>query len=136
MKKPEKTTKGNATRASIVLALNRIEKGRAKIVASDRRISIASVAEEAGVSRALIHNNYPEIAERILGVSGKGIRRQRDKKRSQLLVEQNRNRALREENSRLRELNRKMATEVANLTALNEHLSLVAGNPKVVAIGR
>lgn len=46
------------------MALLRVERGRAH-QAIGRKLRIHAVAEEAGVSAALIHNNYPQIAEAI-----------------------------------------------------------------------
>jgi hypothetical protein len=48
---------------------------------------VTSVAREAGVSAALIHNHYPSIAERIRQEQGRGSRAQRDAKHQELKVE-------------------------------------------------
>ena len=53
------SSKGEQTRNIIRQAITRIEKGRPKVVSKERKMSVAAVAEEAGVSRATIHNNYP-----------------------------------------------------------------------------
>lgn len=53
------------TRRAIELAISRITRGRPKIVQQGRKLSIASVAEEAGISNAAIHNRYPDLAELI-----------------------------------------------------------------------
>ncbi len=53
------------TRRDIELAISRITKGRPKTVNATRKLSIASVAEEAGISNATIHNRYPDLAELI-----------------------------------------------------------------------
>lgn len=53
------------TRRAIELAISRITKGRPKQVQLSRKLSIASVAEEAGISNATIHNRYPDLAELI-----------------------------------------------------------------------
>ena len=55
-------------------ALKRIQHGRTRIVESSRKLSIASVAEEAGMSRATIHNRYPRVAEEIRTALGQGHR--------------------------------------------------------------
>jgi hypothetical protein len=57
-------TKGGHTLKSLELALHRITAGRAKNIKPKRKLSIAAVAEEAGVSTATVHNRYPEIAEK------------------------------------------------------------------------
>jgi AcrR family transcriptional regulator len=59
MKKPTDTKK------EIELAISRIQHGRPIRILKTRRISIAAVAEEAGVSNATIHNRYPDLAEKI-----------------------------------------------------------------------
>ncbi|MBF4322520.1 TetR family transcriptional regulator, partial [Vibrio anguillarum] len=51
--------KEKATHKMVRLAIIRIEKGRPKVVSDKRKMSVASVAEEAGVSRALIHRDCP-----------------------------------------------------------------------------
>lgn len=53
------------TRKEIELAIKRIQTGQVRKVDSKRRLTILSVAEEAGVSDSLIHNRYPELAHRI-----------------------------------------------------------------------
>jgi AcrR family transcriptional regulator len=53
------------TRKELQLAIARIKHGRTKIVDRGRRLSIAGVAEEAGLSPATIHNRYPDIAQAI-----------------------------------------------------------------------
>lgn len=45
--------------------MDRIATNRVRKVKPERKLSIAAVAEEAGVSTATIHNRYPEIAEKI-----------------------------------------------------------------------
>jgi AcrR family transcriptional regulator len=95
------------------LALHRIVQGRAKSAAKE--ISIAAVAREAGVSAALIHNHYPDIAEAIRNAQGRSSRNQRDVKKKDLLNEQDKTRKLRKEISELQ-------IKVANLASLNETL--------------
>jgi hypothetical protein len=50
--------------------MKRIEVGRPKVVSIDRKMSIASVAQEAGLKASTIHTRYPEIAEEIRQRSG------------------------------------------------------------------
>lgn len=47
-----KQSKGDLTRKAIKQALLCLQNNRPKIIAKERKISIAAVAEEAGVSRA------------------------------------------------------------------------------------
>jgi len=67
------------------------------------------------VSPALIHNHYPEVANRIRGLQGRSARVERDTIRSELLQERKRSRELRasikEQDLRIRKL-----------TSINERL--------------
>lgn len=96
------SSRGEQTRNIIRQAITRIEKGRPKVVIKERKMSVAAVAEEAGVSRATIHNNYPDMADRIRTILGKQYRIQRDKKHEALRLEKAKNRQLRTENAELR----------------------------------
>lgn len=95
------------------LALYRIERGRSKT--GENKLTIAAVAREAGVSTALIHNYYPGIAEAIREAQGRSSRAQRDVKHQDLLIEQEKNRILRQEIQDLRE-------KIARLASINEVL--------------
>ncbi|WP_225924031.1 TetR family transcriptional regulator [Pseudomonas khavaziana] len=91
----------------------RIQKGRSKL--GEKKLTIASVAREAGVSTALIHNHYPRIAEDIRDAQGRSSRAQRDDKHHELITERSRNKELRKELDELR-------LKVAKLASLNEVL--------------
>lgn len=58
------------TEQKIRLAILRIEKGQPKIVAPDRKLSIAAVADEAGIHRTTIINRHKIIADEIRRRSG------------------------------------------------------------------
>lgn len=75
------------THRKIRQAIIRIEKGRPKVVKGNRKMSVASVAEEAGVSRALIHNLYPDLLSRVRGNVNKDIQSQRNEKNEALKKE-------------------------------------------------
>lgn len=83
------------THNKIRMAIVRIEQGKPKIVKPTRKISIAAVAEEAGVSRTLIVNQYPDLLERIRGGANKLIQKQRDDKHETLKKVREKNRELR-----------------------------------------
>lgn len=95
------------------LAIFRIERGRSKTKAT--KLSIASVAREAGVSTALIHNHYPAVAEAIRVSQGRDSRIQRDEKHEQL-------KALRQENKDLRNDIELLKSDVDKLASINEVL--------------
>jgi hypothetical protein len=86
--------------------------------ASGTKVTISAVAKAAAVTPALIHNTYPDIAERIRGVVGKSTRLQRDAKHEALVKEKERNRDLRAEVERLRIEAAKLAS--INLTLLSK----------------
>ncbi len=123
----------DAREKELMLALHRIERGRAKT--DEKKVTIAAVAREAGVSAALIHNHYPNIAETIREVQGRSSRAQRDVKHQDLCAEREKSRALRQEIEELR-------SKVARLTSLNEVLTnenrilkAKQNAPRVIGIG-
>lgn len=95
------------------LALYRIQKGRAHT--GETKVTIAAVAREAGVSTALIHNYYPDIAEVIREIQGRSSRAMRDVKHQDLIAERKKSAAYRQEIEELR-------GKVANLASINEVL--------------
>ncbi|BBI71629.2 hypothetical protein ACXGSL_15485 [Vreelandella aquamarina] len=125
-------TRGELTAKAIRQAIVRIEKGRPKVVKPGRKLSIQSVAEEAGVSRATIHNNHPGLAERIRESGNKAVRAQRDEKNTELKELRAKYTGLRQEHVHARELNRDMASEMATLVAENQRLRAIAENKKVI----
>lgn len=103
----------DAREKDLLFALHRIERGRAKT--DEKKVTIAAVAREAGVSAALIHNHYPNIAEAIREAQGRSSRAQRDVKHQALRAEREKGRALRLEIEELR-------AKVASLASINEVL--------------
>lgn len=103
----------DAREKELLLALHRIEHGRAKT--DEKNVTIAAVAREAGVSAALIHNYYPKIAEAIREVQGRSSRAQRDLKHQNLRSAREKGRVLRREIEELR-------AKVASLASINEVL--------------
>jgi AcrR family transcriptional regulator len=95
------------------LAISRIQRGRART--KETKLTIASVAREAGVSTALIHNHHPEIAELVRDAQGRSSRAQRDAKHAELKEEREKNRALRAEADEMRR-------QIASLASINEVL--------------
>jgi hypothetical protein len=95
------------------LAISRIQRGRASTKAT--KLTIASLAREAGVSTALIHNHHPEIAELVRDAQGRSSRAQRDAKHLELKAEREKNRTLRAQAE-------VMCRQIASLTSINEVL--------------
>lgn len=114
------------------LALYRIQRGRAHT--QETKLSIAAVAREAGVSTALIHNHYPQIAEAIREAQGKSSRHLRDVKHDELKTEREKNRSLRQEIASL-------SNKVATLASINEVLlaelqilKSTLGGPNIISL--
>ncbi|MGY6511986.1 TetR family transcriptional regulator [Vibrio parahaemolyticus] len=118
--------KEKSTHKAVRLAIIRIEKGRPNVVSDKRKMSVAAVAEEAGVSRALIHRDCPDLLERIKGGVNKGIRQQRDAKQIELNEYKKRNRELRTEVAELKAMLSKVQSQNATLIRKNMVLSDVS----------
>ena len=100
-----------------------------RLVAGNEKLSIASVAREAGVTPGLIHNTYPAVAERIRNLMGKSVRAQRDSKHQALMSEKEKNRALRAENDQL-------LAELARVASVNQRLLFEMAELKAVVSGK
>lgn len=95
------------------LAILRIQRGIAHTKAT--KISFSSVAREVGVTPALIHNHYPQVATRIRELLGRSDRSERDAVRLQLLKEREKTRKLRAETKELEQ-------RIQKLASINERL--------------
>ena len=109
--------KRNDTHNKIRMAIVRMEKGKPKVVSSDRKISIKAVAEEAGVSDSLIHKDHSDLVRRIYGNNDKDYRSERDKKHQELKAERLKSKELR---GRVAELE----SQLRKLTSINARLEL------------
>lgn len=118
--------KEKSTHKAVRLAIIRIEKARPNVVSDKRKMSVAAVAEEAGVSRALIHRDCPDLLERIKGGVNKAIRQQRDAKQIELNEYKERNRELRTEVEELKAMLSKVQSQNATLIRKNMVLSGVS----------
>ena len=121
-------------RKELKLAISRILRGRAHTKAT--KVTITSVAKEAGVTPALIHNHYPDIAETIREIQARSSREQRDAKHSELQVALKKNRILRDESNELRAQVAKLASINEVLLAENRALKAMQRDPKVVVMKR
>lgn len=128
-------TKTRDTRTELRRAILRIEHRRPKRISKERcRINISTVAREAGVSPACIHNNYPDVAEAIRAKIGKAVRSQFDAKRAELNRLAETIRVLRQ---RLKASERdvvQIASENARLVSENAVLKAQARSTNVVAL--
>lgn len=111
-----------STLSDLELALHRLQK-------RGEKITLAAVSKEAGVSSALMHNRYPDFAEQVRAIIGKGLRKQRDDKANEL------SRA----KDRIKELNELVATqleEIIRLASVNEMLVKEQAILKAIADGK
>ncbi|MDR8037958.1 TetR family transcriptional regulator [Burkholderia cenocepacia] len=116
------------------LAIHRIQRGRAHSKAT--KLSIASVAREAGVSPALIHNHYPGIADLIRSAQGRDNRVQRDQKRQELMDARVKLATLREEIIALQVDIARLASINEVITFENEILKAKLNAPDVIELRR
>ncbi len=110
-------------------ALIRLEKIRTNI-------SLAALAEEAGVADSTIHNRYPEIAAQVRQIIGKEHKSQRDKKSQELKTEKSKNQELRAEIESLEADVRKLTSINATLERENAQLRAELASGNVVRISR
>jgi hypothetical protein len=125
-KKATELGSSNRSRSTTVAALG---KAIDCLVAGNEKISISSVAKIAGVTPGLIHNTYPDVAERIRSLMGKSVRAQRDSKHQALMDEKEKNRVIRAENELLVE-------EIAKLASVNQRLLLEMAELKEIVHGK
>ena len=93
--------------------LSELDAALQRLQTRGEKITLAAVSKEAGVSPALMHNRYPDFAERVRAVIGKGLRKQRDDKANELS----------QAKDRIKELNDLVATlreEIVRLASVNE----------------
>ncbi len=72
-----------------------------RVCRTDGTPTITAVAREVGVTPALVHNRYPDVAEAIRTLAGKKKRDEVSAAKEALEKEQVKNRSLREENADL-----------------------------------
>lgn len=106
-----------------------IQQAITQLQAENAKVSISAVAKVAGVTPALIHNTYPDLAEQIRGIGGKATRAQRDEKHTALVKEREANSALRAENAALK-------ADVAKLASVNQKLLMEMAVLKGMASGK
>lgn len=109
--------------------VDEIQQAIAQVQVGQGKVSISAVAKVAGVTPALIHNTYPDLAEKIRGLVGKATRTQRDTKHEALVQEREINRALRQELAQVR-------ADLAKLASVNQVLLNEVALLKGVATGK
>lgn len=126
----------NSTEKELKYALIRLKHGRPKVVNKKRKISISSLAEEAGVSDSTIHNRYPEIAAEVREITGKVHKAQRDEKNVKIKSEKSKNKELREYIEQLESDIRKLTSINATLDNENIQLKAEMASGKVIKINQ
>ena len=109
--------------------VDEIQQAIARLQANQSKVSISSVAKAAGITPALIHNTYPDLAEKIRGLVGKATRTQRDVKHDALIREREINRSLRDELAGTR-------ADLAKLASINQVLVNEVAVLKGMAAGK
>lgn len=122
------------TRKKLEIALLRLKQGRPRVVSKDRKLTIAALAEEAGVSDALIHNRYPEFATEVRKLNDKQLKSQRDKKTQQLKEEKKKSREDRAYIKNLEWQIRELASKLAASEIKNKQLEAEETAANVVRI--
>jgi transposase-like protein len=106
-----------------------LRKAILRVKNKSQRISISSVAREAGVTPALLHNTYSDIAEEIRALTNKGSREQRDAARDEAA-------RLRQENAQLRTSKVTAEATARQLASLNETLRHELAAAKAQIVGK
>ena len=115
-------------RAALMTALQAMQ-------SDEQKISISAVARKAGVTPALIHNTYPEVAEQIRKLTGREPAAIRSKEVETLLALQSTNKRLQQENI---QLNADVARLASIMQTLNDEIARLraVGTGKVVELVR
>ncbi len=120
---------------AVRLAIIRIEKGKPKVIDVKRKMSVAAVAEESDLSRALIHRDCGDLVNRINGGVDKGVRQQRDAKQEELKKYKEINKDLRVDIEELKEMLANIQSKNASLLLENTTLRGQVGKKNNVTIG-
>lgn len=119
------------------LAIKRIETGRVKTVPPGTRLSISSVAAEAGLAPSTIHTRYPDIAESIREKTGRSAKAQRLKQKETDLTTKgllnSKNREIAELRRLLESVTSRLASTTIELQQFKDEQQSASG--RVVPIG-
>lgn len=94
-----------------------------------QKISISAVARKAGVTPALIHNTYPDVAEQIRTITGQHPEAKSARGNETLRVLQTANKHLHQENAQLH-------ADVARLASIVQTLTDEIARLRAVAVGK
>ncbi|KWR87596.1 hypothetical protein RM96_24210 [Cupriavidus sp. IDO] len=95
--------------------LNELQLALGRLQSANKKVSISAVAKEADVTPALIHNTYPDFAERIRTLVHGSARAQRDDKHHELKLQ-------RAANAQLYKVIADQNKEIVDLASINEAL--------------
>ncbi|GLC96448.1 hypothetical protein Tamer19_58570 [Cupriavidus sp. TA19] len=95
--------------------LNELQLALGRLQSANKKVSISAVAKEADVTPALIHNTYPDFAERIRTLVHRSARAQRDDKHHELKLQ-------RAANAQLYKVIADQNKEIVDLASINEAL--------------
>ncbi|GEM_PF-1076390 len=109
--------------------INELKLALHRLQLEGKKISIKLVADEAGVTPALLHNRYPDFAEEVRRIIGRATRDQRDEMHSLLQKE-------REMKRKLRELVNRQLVEITKLASVNESLRAELELQRAIAAGK
>jgi hypothetical protein len=125
--------KSDKTLSALEDALIRIVSGDPIRVDPDRRLSIKSVAEEAGLHHSTIHTRYPEFRDKIMNILGGNKAKSKNEKVSGSSTPVDNSAGLRAEILTLRNLITQMASENARLELENVKLKALLESDNVIA---
>lgn len=109
-------------RAALLTALEDLRRNQQKV-------SISAVARKAGVTPALIHNTYPDVAERIRSLTGRQPEAKAQRDGDSL-------RALQTANKRLQRDNAELNADVARLASIVQTLTDEIARLRAVTAGK
>jgi AcrR family transcriptional regulator len=109
-------------RAALLAALDALQCGQQKV-------SISAVARKAGVTPALIHNTYPDVAQQIRAATGRDAIAVRGQKDQEL-------QALQASNKRLHQENTQLTADVARLASIVQTLTDEVARLRAVSAGK
>jgi chromosome segregation ATPase len=110
------------TRAALLEAIARLRRGNPQRVDRGTRITVSSVAREAGVHRTMLHNHHADIVTQIRGLKNDGTEQQPCPQYSALAEARRQHKALRATIKQLQEDKEQLAQHNYALRRENEGL--------------
>lgn len=123
-----KDVEGRTSKPREASTLDRLKVSLEEIQGSGQRITISAVARTASVTPGLIHNTYPDFAEKIRSLMGKSTRSRKGAIAEELKRVQRSSKELRVELALLRDDLAKLASRNQMLAQENEVLRAMAGS--------